>query len=146
MMYKEILIELTANNAWVKLQLPCNENELEKAEKYIGYSFPSELKDILRETDGDNWFLLSVKQMIENIENNRTILAGYMEEDEFEEKVNRNIYFATNGCGDYYCYRTLPNGETDTSAIYIWDHELFETREVAKDLIDLIKKYYNNEV
>ena len=63
-----------------------------------------------------------------------------------KKKVNRNIYFATNGCGDYYCYRVLPNGETDTSAIYIWEHELFEIREVAKDLIDLIKKYYNDEI
>ena len=40
----------------------------------------------------------------------------------------------------------FPNGETDTSAIYIWEHELFEIREVAKDLIDLIKKYYNDEI
>lgn len=46
----------------------------------------------------------------------------------------------------YNCYRVLPNGETDTSAIYIWEHELFEIREVAKDLIDLIKKYYNDEI
>ena len=66
--------------------------------------------------------------------------------EEFEENVNRFIFFATNGCGDYYCYRVLENGETDISAIYIWEHELFEIREVAKDLAELITKYYNDEV
>ena len=69
-----------------------------------------------------------------------------MDEDEFEAKVNRFLFFATNGCGDYYCYRVLENGKTDTTAIYIWEHELFETREVAKDIPDLIRRYYNDEV
>ena len=86
------------------------------------------------------------EEIIDNVRRNREILAEYFELDEFEEKVNRFVYFATNGCGDYYCYRVLPNNETDTSAIYIWEHELFETREVAKDIPDLITKYYNNEV
>lgn len=43
-------------------------------------------------------------------------------------------------------YRVLPDGKTDDTAIYIWEHELFETREVAKDIVDVITKYYNNEV
>ena len=133
-MFREILTELIKDNEWAKLQKPCDESELAKAEKYVGYSLPNELKALLRET------------IIENVERNRSVMAEYFEEGEFEEKVNRNIYFATNGCGDYYCYRVLPNGETDTSAIYIWEHELFEIREVAKDLIDLIKKYYNDEI
>lgn len=145
-MFREILTELIKDNEWAKLQKPCDESELAKAEKYVGYSLPNELKALLRETDGDQWFLLSVKEIIENVERNRSVMAEYFEEGEFEEKVNRNIYFATNGCGDYYCYRVLSNGETDTSAIYIWEHELFEIREVAKDLIDLIKKYYNDEI
>ena len=38
------------------------------------------------------------------------------------------------------------NGETDTMAIYIWEHELFEIREVSKNIYDLITKYYNNEI
>ena len=43
-------------------------------------------------------------------------------------------------------YKVLENGETDISAIYIWEHELFEIQEVAKDLAELITKYYNDEV
>ena len=145
-MYRELIGKLIDGHNWAKLQEPCTEKEIKKAEKYVGYTFPEELKALLRETNGDHWFLLSAEEIISNVKRNREIMAEYFESDEFEEKVNRFVYFASNGCGNYYCYRVLPNGETDTSAIYIWEHELFETREVAKDIPDLITKYYNNEV
>ena len=145
-MYRELIGKLIEGHNWAKLQEPCTEKEIKKAEKYVGFPFPDELKSLLRETNGDHWFLLSAEEIIDNVRRNREIMAEYFELDEFEEKVNRFVYFATNGCGDYYCYRVLPNNETDTSAIYIWEHELFETREVAKDIPDLITKYYNNEV
>lgn len=145
-MYRELIGNLIEGHNWAKLQEPCPENEIAEAERYVGFTFPEELKALLRETNGDHWFLLSVKEIINHVKTNRETFPEYLEPDEFEEKVNRHIFFATNGCGDYYCYRVLANGETDTSAIYIWEHELFETREVAKDITDLITKYYNNEV
>ncbi len=144
--YRELIERFIDGHTWAKLQAPCPEKEIKDAEKYVGFTFPEELKALLRETNGDHWLLLSAEEMVSNVKRNREILAEYLESDEFEEKVNRFIYFASNGCGDYYCYRILPNGETDTSAIYIWEHELFETREVASDIADLITKYYNNEV
>ena len=145
-MYRELIGKLIEGHNWAKLQDPCTEKEIKKAEKYVVFTFPDELKSLLKETNGDHWFLLSAEEIIDNVRRNREIMAEYFEPDEFEEKVNRFVYFASTGCGDYYCYRVLQNGETDTSAIYIWEHELFETREVAKDIPDLITKYYNNEV
>ncbi len=145
-MYRELIGKLIDGHNWAKLQEPCSEEQIKKAEKHVGFTFPEELKALLRETNGDHWFLLSAEEIVAQVRRNREILAEYLESDEFEEKVNRFIYFASNGCGDYYCYRVLPNDQADTSAIYIWEHELFETREVAKDICDLIIKYYNNEV
>ena len=145
-MYRELIEKLTDGHSWAKLQEPCSEDDILKAEKYVGFSFPEELKALLRETDGDRWLLLSAEEIINNAKTNREIYPEYFELQEFEEKINRYIFFATNGCGDYYCYRVLENGETDTSAIYIWEHELFEIREVVKDISDLITKYYNSEV
>ena len=145
-MYRELIGQLIKEHHWAKLQEPCPEKEIKKAENYVGFPFPEELKALLRETNGDHWLLLSAEEIISNVKRNREIMAEYFEPDEFEEKVNRFVYFASNGCGDYYCYRVLENGKTDTSAIYIWEHELFQTREVAKDIPDLIVKYYNNEV
>ena len=145
-MYKELLEKLTAGNRWAKIQSPCPEEDIREAEKYVGFAFPEELKALLRETDGDGWLLLSAERIIEHVRLNREIYPEYLEPDELEEKVNRFVYFATNGCGDYYCYRVLENGKTDDSAIYVWEHELLETREVAKDITDLITKYYNDQV
>lgn len=129
-MYRDLIGELIKGHSWAKLQDPCSEDEIIKAEKYVGFIFPEELKTLLRETNGDHWFLLSADDIIKHVKTNREIFPEYLEPDEFEEKVNRFVYFATNGCGDYYCYRVFENGETDISAIYIWEHELFEIREV----------------
>ncbi len=145
-MYRELLSELIKKSNWAKLQEPCSENDIAEAEKVVGYTFPDELKALLRETNGDHWFLLSAQQIIGIVENNRSILSECFEPDEYLEKVDRHIFFATNGCGDYYCYRVSENGEVDTSAIYLWEHEEFETRYVAKDIKDAIIKYYNDEI
>ena len=145
-MYRELIEKLIEGHSWAKLQEPCSERDITKAEKYVGFLFPEELKALLRETNGDRNFLLSAEEIISNTKNNREIFPEFLEAEEFEEKVTRFVFFATDGCGDYYCYRVLENDETDISAIYIWEHELFEIREVAKDLAELITKYYNDEV
>ena len=145
-MYRELLEKLTIGHRWARLQKPCPEDKIVSAEKYVGFTFPDELKSLLRETNGDGWFLLSAEEIISNVKTNREVFPEYLDEDEFEEKVNRFIFFATNGCGDYYCYRVLPNGKTDDSSIYIWEHELFEARTVAENIEDLIIKYYNSQI
>jgi len=145
-MYRELIEKLTKGIQWANVQDPCSEDEIQSAEAYVGFAFPEELKALLRETNGDNWFLLSAERIAEHVKTNREIFPEYLEPDEFEEKVNRFVFFATNGCGDYYCYRVLENGKTDPSAIYMWEHELFEVREIAKSIAELITKYYNDEV
>ena len=145
-MYRELIGTLTANHNWAGLQSPCSDRELAEAEAFVGFSFPEDLKGLLRETNGDRWFLLSTEQIIDHVKTNREAFSDYLEPEEYEEKVNRFIFFAINGCGDYYCYRVLADGSTDASAIYIWEHELFETRKVADNLTDLITKYYQNEI
>lgn len=84
---------------------------------------------------------------METVKLNREILAEVFDDiDEFNEKVDRHIFFATNGCGDYYCYRVLPNGEVDASAIYIWEHETYETHFVANNIPEFIGRYNNSEI
>ena len=145
-MYRELIENLIKGHTRARLQEPCSEYEISAAEQYVGFNFPDELKNLLRETNGDHWFLLSAEEIINHAKTNREIFPEYLEPDEFEEKVNRYIFFAANGCGDYYCYRVLPNNKTDTSSIYIWEHELFEICKVATNITDLITKYYNDEI
>ena len=119
-MYRDLIGKLIEGHSWAKLQEPCSEDEIIKAEEYVGFIFPEELKTLLRETNGDLWLLLSAEDIIKHVKTNREIFPEYLEPDEFEEKVNRFVYFATNGCGDYYCYRVLENGETDIVIAFVF--------------------------
>lgn len=145
-MYRELIEEMIRDSRWAKLQPPCPEEKIAEAEQIVGFSFPEELKALLRETDGDNNLLLSAEQILHHVRTNREIWPEYLEPDEFTEKIDRHIFFASNGCGDYYCYRILPNGEADTSAIFIWEHEFLEIRPVARNIKELITRYYHDEI
>lgn len=153
-MYKELILKLSQGNEWVKIQPPCSNRELEYAERVVGYPFPKELKELLRETNGDKWCILSAKEIIENVERNRAFYFPLFEEDysreEYNERVDRFIFFATNGCGDYYCYRVRPDEIVDETTIYIWEHEeLGEKccwRAVASSMEEFITRYYKSEI
>ena len=72
-MYRELVLELSKGNEWVKVQPPCSEVVISEAEKVVGYSFPEELKNLLREMNGDKWLFLSAEEIIENVKLNREI-------------------------------------------------------------------------
>jgi len=95
---------------------------------------------------GDHWQLLSAWESGRHVRMNREIFPEYLEPEEFEEKVNRFVPFATNGCGDDYGYRVLPDGRTDAAAICIWEHGLFGFREVAGDLAERITRDKHSEI
>lgn len=152
-MYLERILELTRENGWAKPQPPCTDSEIERAEKVVGYPFPKELSALLKETNGDKWCLMSVDEIIENVERNRAIWLPLFEEDysreEYIEKVDRFIFFATNGCGDYYCYRVDADGVPDETAIYIWEHEYLGEKcwkKVAESMMEFITRYYSSEI
>ena len=65
-MYRELIEKLIEGHSWAKLQAPCSEKDITKAEKFVGFSFPEELKALLRETNGDRNFLLSAEEIISN--------------------------------------------------------------------------------
>lgn len=143
-MYRELISELTQDCEFVKIQPPCPECEMESAEKAVGYPFPKELKALLRELNGDKFLLLSAKEIAEQAKLNREILEKYSDE-EFAKELDKFIFFATNGCGDYYCYHAEPDG-IDESVIYIWEHEEFRRKPVASNIAELIARYYNDEI
>lgn len=152
-MYRELIVELSKENRWARLQPPCPEGEIDRAERAVGYPFPRELRQLLRETNGDQWCLLSAEEIIERVRLNREIWLPFFEEDysreEYLDKVDRFIFFATNGCGDHYCYRVRPDGTPDETAIYLWEHEgLGEKcwKKVAANMTEFITRYYKGEI
>ncbi len=79
-MYRELILELTQDNEYVKIQPPCPENEIDNAEKVVGYPFPKELRALLQELDGDKYLLLSAKEIVEQAKLNREIQKEYSNE------------------------------------------------------------------
>lgn len=144
-MYRELISKLTKDSEFVKIQPSCPENMIDNAEKEVGYSFPKELRELLRELNGDKYFLLSTQEIIKQAELNREIQKEYINE-EFSKELDKLIFFATNGCGDYYCYHADSDGVVNESAIYIWDHEEYCLKQVAASMTELITRYYNNEI
>lgn len=153
-MYRELIIDLTKENEWVDIQPPCPDSEIAKAQEVVGFPFPSELTALLQELNGDKWCILSAEEIIENVERNRNIFLPLFEDsfskEEYTDRVDRFIFFATNGCGDYYCYRVQPDGISDESTIYIWEHEdLGEPccwKPVASNMTEFITRYYQSEI
>lgn len=138
-MYRELVGPYAAEIQWVKIEKPAREKEISKAERVVGYSFPPELRVLLLEMNGDHWLLLSTDQIIEITKLTRQGLAE-------DDGIERHIFFATNGCGDYYCYNVSPSGKVDSSAIFLWEHESNETKRVASDVKELIERYYHDEI
>lgn len=144
-MYRELISKLTKDSEFVKIQPPCPEKEIEKAEQAAGYPFPKELRALLRELNGDNYLLLSAKEIIAQAKLNREIQEEYRDE-EFAKELDKFIFFAGNGCGDYYCYHADSDGVIDETAIYIWEHEEYCWKQVAVNMAELITQYYNDEI
>ena len=139
-MYKEMVLECSEGKARIQIQEPATLSKIQEAEKVVGYNFPEELKKLLLEMNGDKWLLFSTEEIIRCASLNREYLL------ECYEDIERHIFFAGNGCGDYYCYNVSEDGIVDTSAIYIWRHEDNETCMVAKNIKELIRRYYNSEI
>lgn len=117
-MYRELLTPYFKENLYASLQEPCPEEQIEKAEQAVGLPFPKELKDLLCETNGDHWLLLSADEIAENARLNRKCFEE-AEEDEkaLWEPLNHLLLFAANGCGDYYGYLFSDDGSAKKAFI-----------------------------
>ncbi len=75
-MYRELIANAAKNIKYSVLQPPCPESEIAKAEAYIGYRFPHELRALLKETNGDRFLLLSVDEIVEQVNSTAKIMPN----------------------------------------------------------------------
>ncbi len=139
-MYREQILSYAKANEFVKPRPGADLNAIQKAETAISCTFPDALRSLLSEMDGDGYLFFSAEEMAET----NTRVRAALGED--YEGLDFLLFFAGNGCGDYYCYRILPTGETDPNTICIWLHEDNETICVAHSLTELIDRYFGDEI
>ena len=142
-MYIEILQQYMANFEGLKFQPAVAEDDITEAEMRLNILFPNELKNLLCEINGDNFLLWSLDQMIkENLEL-RSMNPKIVEPERFD--FSNFLFFATNGCGDYYGYK-VENGKILSTSIFVFDHEEYVARFVAANVLQLIELYYTDRI
>ena len=138
-MYRELIEKQAETNKYIKPQFGATEKEISASEKEMGVFFPGELKTLLSEMNGDGYLFLSVEKIVECNKMTREILG------EVYEGLDNLLFFAENGCGDHYSY--IIDGKTAVEGnIVFWENETNEYHTVAKDLTELIKRYFNDEI
>jgi len=85
--------------------------------------------------NGDGYLLFSA----ENIAEENQMLTDVWS-DTCPEIV-KFLFFAENGCGDYYGYQRDDTGRYGDE-IYLWEHETQESTPVAASLLEFIEQYY----
>ncbi len=130
--------ELTGTHDYIKPNTPATQKQIAEVEKVLGCKLPTDLKELLLEIDGDNWFVFSTEQIIKTNLSVRK-LDCFMPLDCL-------LFFGGNGCGDYYGYPiTYQDGVRDDN-VFIWEHEYDNRIWKANNLEDAIKKFYNDEI
>lgn len=136
-MWRELLQNLSKDSKNIKMNNPASIEELLEIENKFSIKLPDDIKSLLLEFNGDNWFLLSTKQILE-INTMLRSLTGFMPLDCL-------VFIAGNGCGDYFGYPITPDGVKD-SELFLWDHEYDNRIFKANGLKDLIEKYYTDQL
>lgn len=134
-MWKEVLLNYSSNNPFIKINLPAQLDEINDIEIGFGLVLPRDLKNLYNELNGDNNFIFSTNQVIETNLMMRSI-EGY-------SQMNNILFTMNNGCGDYFGYKIAANEIIDFG-IYLWEHESNSFIKKADGLREAIEKYYSD--
>jgi hypothetical protein len=132
-MWKELLLNLTRRHEYVQLNPPATNREISRVEKKLGVKLPADLRNLLSEFNGDNYFIFSTGQIVE-INTMMRKLKCFM-------PLGCLLFVAGNGCGDYFGYPITGEGIKDWE-IFLWDHESDNRTYKAAGLQDALEKYY----
>lgn len=142
-MYIDLLKQYTSHLNTVKFHPAATDREIGEAEKRLNILFPNELKNLLFELNGDNFLLWSLDQMIKENLDLRSMNPQIIDPELFD--FSNFLFFATNGCGDYYGYK-VESGKILSPSIYVFDHEEYVARFVAANVPELIELYYTDQI
>jgi len=138
-MYLEIVKKYESERPYGGIEPPAGANEIKELEAYFKFVLPADLKSLLSELNGDGYLLFSAEKIVED----NQLLTGVWS-DTYPD-ISKFLFFAENGCGDYYGYRRDDSGRCGDE-IYLWEHETQESTPVAASLWEFIEKYYQGEI
>ncbi|MBS3872168.1 MAG: SMI1/KNR4 family protein [Firmicutes bacterium] len=136
-MWRQCVLKAAAGNPNVKLNPPADNSDILAAERALGIRFPSDLVEMLRQVDGDNYFLLSCRQIVDVNLRLRSVTAWM--------PLDCLLFVAGNGCGDYFGYPITGDGVKETE-IFMWEHEYDNRIFKANGLREAVENYYKDTI
>lgn len=136
--WNKLYEELKVKCDYIKKNPPATNEQIFELEKSLGYKLPNDLKDLLSEMNGDNWFILSTDE----IKNTNLSLRN----QDFYMSLDCLLFFGKNGCGDYYGYPITKKDDIRDDNVFIWEHEYDNRIWKANNLEEVIIKYYSDEI
>ena len=112
-MWVEKIRKYSKNIRFININPPATDNEIQEVINTLG-DIPDDLKKLLKEINGDNFVLFSTDQIVEENIRLREMIE-FMPLDCL-------LFFAGNGCGDYYGYQIRKDGICSYN-IFLWDLE-----------------------
>ena len=138
MEWKSLLEQFVKDTPHAKLNPPATKQQIDEVDRKLNIRIPDDLRNLLKQINGDSYLLFSTEEIISTNLSVRE-LGFYMPLDCL-------LFFAGNGCGDYYGYPITREDGIRDDHVYLWDHECDDRTWVAKNLEDTIRKYYNGEI
>jgi len=144
---RQVNREVTVATSWrtrieelkpnVKFNPPATLSKLKEAEFALNLQFPSELRELLLETNGVEDWLLSVEEIVQ-------VNRYHRADPQFKEiyaSFDELLLFLADGTGSHYAYRVCGDWcDTDAGIIY-WLHETDDRDCVGATLLELFKRY-----
>lgn len=138
-MYLEIVQKYESERPYGRIESPANAQKIEEVETRFQSSLPTDLKALLSELNGDGYLLFSAEKIIEE---HQMLCDAW---GEIFPEIERFLFFAENGCGDYFGYRKDENGDYGNE-IVLWEHETRESTVVSASVLELIELYYEGKI
>ncbi len=138
-MYLEIVNKYESERPYGGAEPPADEQKIKEIEKYFKSPLPTDLKNLLLELNGDGYLLFSAEKIVEDNQMLTDVWSDTCPE------ISAYLFFAENGCGDYYGYQRDDTGRYGDK-IYLWEHETQESTLVAASLLDFIERYYEGKI
>jgi cell wall assembly regulator SMI1 len=122
-----------------KLMPPAKETDIRAAESSLGIELPSDLKQLLRESDGVDAFynhpVCSISQIVEMNHEYRT--ADYLAD---RMPFDHLLFFGEAGSGDDFAFPIYRNREIGSN-VFVWEHETDCRQNYAGSLSDFLIHY-----
>jgi len=138
-MYLETVKKYENERPYGGIELPADEQTIKELEAYFKSVLPTELKNLLSELNGDGYLIFSAEKIVESNQ-----LLTEVWSDTYPD-ISKFLFFAENGCGDYYGYLRDDSGYHGDK-IYLWEHETQESTLVATSLLEFIEQYYEGKI